>query len=58
MTPNFDIGLSASSSQAASTGSGATNISNNSYGSNPYIWIVVGVVALLGFIAFLKLKVK
>jgi hypothetical protein len=55
MTP-IDIGISTSESQAASTGSGATNIGGNTYGSSPVMWIVVGIVALFGLVLFLKLR--
>lgn len=55
-TMPIDVGLSASSSQAASTGSGATNIGGNTYGSNPVVWIVAGILGLVGLVLFLKLR--
>jgi len=54
MTP-LDIGLSDSKSLAASTG-GGFSVGGNTYGSNPVVWIVFGVLALVGLMIFLKLK--
>jgi hypothetical protein len=48
--------LSDSKSFAASAGSGSYSIGGNSYGSNPVVWIVLGVLALVGVIVWLKLK--
>lgn len=52
----YDISLSDSKSAAASSGSGTYSIGGNTYASNPYVWIVVGVLALVGLVAWLKLK--
>jgi hypothetical protein len=54
MTP-IDIGLSDSKSLAASQ-SGALTVGGNTYGSNPVVWIVFGVLALVGLVIFLKLR--
>jgi hypothetical protein len=52
----IDVSLSDSKSAAAAAGSGTYSIGGNTYGSNPVIWIVFGVLALVGVIAWLKLK--
>lgn len=54
MTP-IDIGIADSKSAAASN-SGGKSIGGNTYGSNPVIWIVFGVLALVGAVIFLKLR--
>jgi hypothetical protein len=48
--------LSDSKSLASSAGSGSFSIGGNTYGSNPVVWIVLGVLALVGVIVWLKLK--
>jgi len=50
------IDVSLSSSQAASTGSGTYSIGGNTYQSNPLLWVIAGVVGLVGLFIFLKLK--
>jgi hypothetical protein len=48
--------LSDSKSFAAATGSGSYSIGGNTYASNPIIWIVGGVVALVALVLYLKLR--
>jgi hypothetical protein len=52
----YDISLSDSKSSAASAGSGTYSIGGNTYASNPVVWIVLGVLALVGLVVWLKLK--
>ncbi len=52
----YDISLSDSKSAAAAAGSGSYSIGGNTYMSNPVVWIVVGVVAVIGLIAYLKFR--
>jgi hypothetical protein len=52
----YDISLSDSKSTAASSGSGSYSIGGNTYGSNPVVWIVAGVVVLFGLVIYLKLR--
>ncbi len=51
-----DVSLSDSKSLASSAGSGSFSIGGNTYASNPIVWIVAGVVALVGMVLWLKLR--
>ena len=51
-----DVSLSDSKSTASAAGSGSYSIGGNTYGSNPLIWVVGGVLALVGLVIFLKLR--
>lgn len=55
MTP-IDIGIAANEATNATTGSGGRQIGGNTYDTNPLVWIVLGVVALVGLVLFLKLR--
>lgn len=52
----YDIGLSIATSSGASN-SGPVNISNNGGSkSSPIMWVVIGAVALLTMVVWLKSK--
>jgi hypothetical protein len=55
MSP-IEVGLSQSTSTPTSTGSGGVQISGDTYSSNPMIWIIGGVIALVGLVLYLKLR--
>lgn len=52
----IDVSLSDSKSAAASAGSGSYSIGGNTYNSNPVVWIVAGVLGLVGLVIYLKMR--
>ncbi len=58
MTGGYDIGLSIATSSGASN-SGPVNISNNGGNkASPIMWVVIGAIALLGMVVWLKASRK